>query len=153
MTVSPSVEHRDHQVRKRGGPRLRATRPRMLKAASASPRMDIARTGQPSTTAAAYTAASTSARLLIPRVIACKTAKASIAKAMSRLAANAPARTPRRSGKNEPAMAAARNPEVDAGNVKAAKSGHGRLSRPEIFTTRAASQRLNALIMVENTAA
>ena len=39
------------------------------------------------------------------------------------------------------------------GNVQAAKSGHGRLSRLEIFTTRAASQRLSTLIMVENTAA
>jgi hypothetical protein len=89
----------------------------------------------------------------IPRVIACKTAKPSNAKAMSRLAANAPARMPRRSGRKEPAMAAARKTGVDVGKVQAAKSGHGRLSRPEIFTTRAASQRLNTLVMVENTAA
>ena len=30
---------------------------------------------------------------------------------------------------------------------------HGRFSRPEIFTTRAASQRLKTLVIVENTAA
>ena len=50
-------------------------------------------------------------------------------------------------------MAAASHPVAEGGNVKAAKSGHGRFSRPEIFTTRAASHRLKRLVMVENTAA
>ena len=50
-------------------------------------------------------------------------------------------------------MAAASRPELDVGRVKAANSGHGRLSRPEIFTIRAASQRLNRFVTVENTAA
>ena len=60
---------------------------------------------------------------------------------------------PKRSGKKEPAIAAASSPELAAGSVKFAKSGHGRLSRPEIFTIRAASQRLNKFVTVENTAA
>src|SRR5215831_15223867 len=141
------------QVRKPGGPRLRAKRLRMLNAVSASPRMEMARTGQPRIAVAAYTAPSTSARALIPRVIACKTAKPSIAKAMNRLAANAPESTPKRSGKKDPTMAAASRPELDVGRFKADKSGHGRLSRPEIFTIRAASQRLNRFVTVENTAA
>ena len=89
----------------------------------------------------------------MPRVSACSTAKPSIAKAINRLAANAPSSTPTRSGRKDPAIAAARNPALDAGRVKAVRSGHGRLSRAEIFTTRAASQRLNTLVTVEKTAA
>ena len=72
---------------------------------------------------------------------------------MSRLAANAPDRMPRRSGRKEPAIAAASKPEADAGNVSADRSGQGRVSRPRFSPTRAASQRLNTLVMVENTAA
>src|SRR5438445_10494907 len=72
---------------------------------------------------------------------------------MSRLAANALESMPKRSGKKEPASAAASRPELDGGNVNAAKSGQGRLSRPEIFTIRAASQRLNNFLTVENRAA
>src|SRR3982074_1469441 len=91
-------------------------------------------------------------RALIPRVTACRTAKPRIAKAMSRLAANTPDSRPGRSGRNEPAIAAASSAELDAGNAKVARSGHGRFSRPEIFTTRAASQRLNTLVIVGKTA-
>src|SRR4029078_1475987 len=90
---------------------------------------------------------------LKPRVIACSTAKPRMAKAMSRLAANTPASTPGRSGRKEPAIADASSAELDGGKVKAARSGHGRFRRPEIFTARAASQRLNTLVTVENTAA
>ena len=72
---------------------------------------------------------------------------------MSRLAANVPNSTPRRSGRKEPAIAAASSPALNGGNVNAGRSGHGRLRRPEIFTMRAASQRLNTLVRVENTAA
>src|SRR5262249_14270614 len=54
------------QVRKLGGPRLRARRPRILKVASASPRIETASIGQPSTVAAAKPPARTSARLVIP---------------------------------------------------------------------------------------
>ena len=42
---------------------------------------------------------------------------------------------------------------MKAGKVMAARSGQGRTSRPEILTMRAASQTLNRLISVENTAA
>src|SRR3954462_5719023 len=92
-------------------------------------------------------------RAFIPRVIACRTAQPRIENAMSRLAANTPDSTPARSGRNEPAIAAARSAELDGGNAKAARSGHGRFRRPEIFTTRAASQRLNTLVIVEKMAA
>ena len=37
--------------------------------------------------------------------------------------------------------------------MSADKSGHGRASRPEILTMRAASQRLNRLVTVQNMAA
>jgi hypothetical protein len=50
---------------------------------------------------------------------------------MSRLAANTPDSTPARSGRNEPAIAAASSAELDGGSAKAARSGHGRFRRPD----------------------
>ena len=57
------------------------------------------------------------------------------------------------SGRKEPAIAAASTKGVAAGNRMAARSGQGRLSRPEIFTMRAASQRLRSCVIVVSTAA
>ncbi len=50
-------------------------------------------------------------------------------------------------------MAAARPAAAVGANVIADSSGQGRVSRPESFTTQAASQRLNTLVNVENTPA
>ena len=75
----------------------------------------------------------------MPRVIACRTAKPSNAKAMSRLAASS-AETARRarSGRNGAGDRGRRAaPALDGGKRIAGRSGHGRLSRPEIFTMRA----------------
>src|SRR5262245_50014532 len=92
-------------------------------------------------------------RLLSPRVIACRTAKPRIANAIRRLAANAAERTPKRSGRKDPASASASRPDAVGGKAKAGTSGQGRARRPEIFTIRPASQRLAKLVIVENTAA
>src|SRR3982074_2621753 len=104
-----------HHVRKLGGPRLRATRTRMLNMVSARPTIEIRRRGHPSTTVAAYTPARTKVRLLIVRVIECSTAKPRIANTMTRLAAQAPDRMPTISGRKEAPIATARKPEVAGG--------------------------------------
>ena len=50
-------------------------------------------------------------------------------------------------------MAAASRPGVKPGSVSEGRSGHGRRSRPDTFTMRAASHRLKTLSKVANTAA
>ena len=76
-----------------------------------------------------------------------------MAKAMNRLAANALETIPKRSGSSEPMRASASSARLEAGKVRAPRSGQGRMSRPEIFTARAASQTLNRFVSVVNTAA
>ena len=47
-----------------------------------------------------------------------------------------PARMPARSGRNEPAIAAATSAGAMGGSASAERSGHGRRKRPEAFTMR-----------------
>ncbi len=110
--------------------------------------------GQPSASAAIHTVAMTSVRPAAPRVIQWMVARPMKAKAMTSVAPSSSASRPMKPSSRLVAMSAPISSATLArGTEMAARSGQGRISRPERRAAWAASQRLASCVTMVTTAA